>query len=205
MGFSRIIFTENHVGPGANALITNRPNPLPALSSISAAVSAGAEPSIRITQTLNQFLTAVVTGWYFAQTTYNGSPTYISNQNGIYSAGDGGNTFPFRLFFNQVQGFNVLDYTLIATGQECASGAQVGTVYWSLSSTALSGTSAGTIIPIEVANQQLSFDGGVTTVPFISTVSTVWCINSPFPPTAEQPASQRICFDEFARVQQYQG
>ena len=205
MGFSKIILIENQTGSGANALITDRPNPLPALSSITASTEPGADPAVRINQTVNQYLTAYITGWYFAQTTYNGSPTYVANQNGIYSATNGANTFPFKLYYDEVEGYNTLDYTLIATGQECASGAQVGTVYWSLSSTALSGTSAGTTIPIEVVNQQLSFDGGVTTVPFISTVSTVWCINSPFPPSGEQPLSQRFCFDEFARLQQYLG
>jgi hypothetical protein len=204
MGFSKIIFIENQTGSGANGLITNRTNPLPALSTISGSTGPGASPAVRIDQTANEALTAVVTGFYFAQTTYNGSPTFVTNQNGIYAATDGDNIFPYRLYYAD-WGYNTLDYTIEATGQACASGAQVGTVYWSLSTTALTGTSAGTVMPIEVANQQLSFDGGVTTVPFISTVSTVWCINSPFPPTGEQPLSQRFCFDEFARLQQYLG
>jgi hypothetical protein len=202
MGFSKIIFTENQTGSGANAL--NGRGNLPALSTISATVGpeGGAFPAIRLNQTVNEKLTAYVLGYYFQQSVYNGGPTYVANQAGIFSSTNGDNTFPYKLYYNAAEGYNTLDYSLSATGLACASGLQTGVVLWSLSSTALSGTSAGTVIPVEVANQQLSFDSGVTTVPYISAASNVFCLNSPFP-NSQQPVY--ICFDEFARKQQFLG
>lgn len=202
MGFSKIIFIENQTGSGANTL--NGRGNLPALSTISATLGpeGAAAPAVRINQTLNEYLTAYVLGYYFQQSVYNGSPTYVANQAGIFSSTNGDNTFPFKLYYNLDEGYNTLDYTLSATGQACASGLQTASVIWTLSSTALSGTSAGTVIPVSVANQQYSFDSGVTTVPVISTNTNVFCLNSPFP-NSQQPVY--ICFDEFARKQQFLG
>lgn len=202
MGFSTIITIENQTGSGANTL--NGRGNLPALSTISATNGAegAAFPAVRINQTLNEYLTAMVTGYYFQQLTFNGSPTYVSNQNGIFSSTDGDNSFPFKLFYNTAQGYNTLDYTLSATGQACASGLQTSVIYWTLSTTALTGTSAGTTIPVTVANAGVSFDGGVTTQPVVSSVSNVFCLPSYFPSSAEPVY---LCVDEFARKQQYLG
>jgi len=200
MGFSKIIFIQNQTGSGANTL--NGRGNLPALSTISA--TSGPEdvayPAIRINQTNNEFLTAYVTGYYFAQTVYNGGPTYVSQQNGIYSSTDGSNVFPFKLYYNKVEGYNTLDYTLSATGQDCASGLQTCTVFWSLSTTALTGTSAGTVIPVTVENNINTFNS-VTSVPFISASTNVFCLNTPFP--SNNPVY--ICQTEFSRMQQFLG
>lgn len=201
MGFSKIIFIQNQTGTGANSL--NGRGNLPALSTISATTGpeGAAEPAVRINQTLNEFLTAYVTGYYFQQSVYNGSPTYVANQNGIFTSTNGGNVFPYKLYYDKVEGYNTLDYTLSATGQACASGLQTATIIWTLSSTALSGTSAGNVIPVEVANQQVSFDFGVTSAPYVSGTTNVYCVPTGYP--AGDPVY--YCFDEFARLQQYQG
>jgi len=201
MGFSKIIFIQNQTGTGANAL--NGRGGLPALSTISATTGpeGAAEPAVRINQTANEFLTAYITGYYFQQSVYNGSPTYVANQNGIFTSTNGGNTFPYKLYYNKNEGFNTLDFTLSATGQQCASGLQAATIIWTLSTTALSSTSAGTTIPVEVANAQASFDFGVTNAPFVSATTNVFCVPTPYP--AGDPVY--VCFDEFARLQQYQG
>lgn len=200
MGFSKIIFIQNQTGNGANSL--NGRGNLPALSTISA--TTGPEgvsfPAVRLDQTINEYLTAYVTGYYFAQTVFNGGAAYIANQNGIFTSTDGDNVFPFKLYYNQDEGYNTLDYTLSATGQDCASGVQTGVVFWSLSSTALSGTSAGNVIPVEVANQVNTFNG-VTSFPFISAPTNVFCVNTPFP--SDNPVY--ICQGEFARLQQFLG
>lgn len=202
MGFSKIITIENQTGSGANTL--NGRGNLPALSTISATNGAegAAFPAVRINQTLNEYLTAMVTGYYFQQLTFNGSPTYVSNQNGVFSSTDGDNSFPFKLFYNTAQGYNTLDYTLSATGQACASGLQTSVIYWTLSTTALTGTSAGTTIPVTVANTGVSFDGGVTTQPVVSSTTNVFCLPSYFPSSSEPVY---LCVDEFARKQQYLG
>jgi hypothetical protein len=204
MGFSKIITIENQTGSGANTL--NGRGNLPALSTISATNGAegAALPAVRINQTLNEFLTAMVTGYYFQQLTFNGSPTYVTNQNGIFSSTDGDNSFPFKLFYNKVLGYNTLDYTLSATGQACASGLQTSVIYWTLSTTALTGTSAGaaTAMPITVSNAGVSFDGGVTTTPVLSSITNVFCLPSYFPSSSEPVY---LCFDEFARKQQFLG
>ena len=201
MGFSKIIFIQNQTGNGANTL--NGRGGLPALSTISATVGPEGvnEPAIRLNQTTNEFLTAYVTGYYFQQSVYNGSPTYVANQNGIFTSTNGGNTFPYKLYYNKTEGYNTLDYSLSATGQACASGLQTATIIWTLSTTALSSTSAGTTIPVAVANDQVSFDFGVTSAPFVSGDTNVFCVPTPYP--ANDPVY--ACFDEFARLQQYQG
>lgn len=200
MGFSKIIFIQNQTGSGANTL--NGRGNLPALSTISATSGPeeGAYPAIRINQTNNEFLTAFVTGYYFAQTVYNGGPTYVTQQNGIYTSTDGSNVFPFKIYYNKVEGYNTLDYTLSATGQDCASGLQTCTVYWSLSTTALTGTSAGDVIPVTVGNDISTFNS-VTSVPFISASTNVFCLNTPFP--SDNPVY--ICQTEFSRMQQFLG
>lgn len=200
MGFSKIIFIQNQTGSGANTL--NGRGNLPALSTISA--TSGPEgagyPAVRINQTNNEFLTAYVTGYYFGQTVYNGGAAYVTNQNGIFTSTDGDNAFPFKLYYNKNEGYNTLDFTLSATGQDCASGLQTGTIYWSLSTTALTGTSAGTVIPVTVANDVNSFNM-VTSVPFVSAVTNVFCLNTPFP--SDNPVY--ICQGEFSRMQQFFG
>lgn len=131
MSFTKIIFIQNQIGSGANTL--NGRGNLPALSTISATsgLEGAAFPAVRINQTNNEYLTAFVTGYYFAQTVYNGGPTYVNQQNGIFTSTDGDNIFPFKLYYNIVEGYNTLDYTLSATGQDCASGLQTCTVFWS--------------------------------------------------------------------------
>jgi len=200
MGFQKIIFIEDQTGSGANAL--NGRGGLPALSSISATTGAegAAFPAIRLNQTLNEYLTAYVLSWNFTQTVYNGGPSYVTNQNGVFSSTDGDNAFPFKLYYDADEGYNTLDFTLSATGQACASGLQTGTIYWTLSSTALSGTSAGDVIPVEVSNDLITFNG-VTNAPFVSASTNVFCVNTPFPSDTQN----YICEGEFARIQQFLG
>jgi len=86
---------------------------------------------------------------------------------------------------------------LTATGQECASGIQIGSVYWTLSSTALSGTSAGANarMPIEVNNTA----SPTSTMPSVSTTTQVFCLN-----TAALGGSY-ICDQDRRRVGQAMG
>ena len=98
------------------------------------------------------------------------------------------------------QSYSTVDWYLSATGQACASGIQTGVVYWTLSSTALSATSAGTVIPVTVNNPTMSFDG-VTSYPVVSAATNVFCINTPFP--SDNPVY--ICQGEFSRIQQFLG
>jgi hypothetical protein len=201
MSLSSFIFIENQTGSGANALVRDWATPLPALSAVTASVDGNSLPAVRLDQTLNESLTCFVTSFYFQQTVFNGSPTYIAQQQGIFAATDGGNVFPFKLYLSD-EGFNTLDFSLSATGNPSASGVQTGVVWWSLSSTALSATSAGVEV-IEVLNQPVSFDG-VTSFPVLSTATDVYCINSPFPPTSDG-TYQYFSFEEFARMQQFLG
>lgn len=185
-------------GPGANTL--NGRGNLPALSTISA--TSGPEgvnfPQVRIDPTTTEALTANIIGFSFAQTTYNGGATYVADQNGIFTVTQLSN-LPFRIYYNSVSGFNSTGYTLSATGQTCSSGVQIGTMYYQLSSTALSGTPAG-VIPVGVINTLVSFDG-INAYPTSSIETSAYCINTPFP--SENPVY--LCVDEFARIQQFLG
>jgi len=176
MGFTRTITNENQTGSGVNTL--NGRGGLVALSAIAANNTAtGTYPAVRLNQTLNERLTAYLLDSSFVQSTYNGGVVYITNQNGVFSyyAGTTVNTvFPFKLYVDPLDGYNTIGYSLTATGQECASGIQIGSVYWTLSSTALSGTSAGTRMPIEVNNTP----GPNSTMPSISTTTQVFCLNT---------------------------
>ena len=176
MGFTKTISIENQTGSGVNTL--NGRGGLPALSAITAQnVSGGTYPQIRLNQTVNERLTAYLLDSSFVQSTYNGGVVYITNQNGIFSyyAGTTVDTvFPFKLYYDPVAGYNTIGYSLMATGQECASGIQIGSVYWTLSSTALSGTSAGTIIPVDVNNTA----SPTSTMPSVSTTTQVFCLNT---------------------------
>lgn len=201
MGFSSKIFTQRSTGPGTNFL--NGRTGLPALSTIYGNYTMGASaiaPSIKLLPSTSQNLTCIIIAEQFAQILYNGSPTFVANQNGIYSFANGDNTFPYKIYNSSTEGFNTIDYYLSATGQACASGQQDGCVFWQLSTTCLSGTSAGTVIPVTVTNDLISFDG-VTSYPYISGHTSVWCINSPFP--SSDPVY--YCQDEFSRMQQYNG
>ena len=73
-------------------------------------------------------------------------------------------------------------------------------MYYQLSSTALSATSAGTVIPVTVTNPLVSFDG-VNAYPTASLTFSAYCINTPFP--SDNPVY--VCQGEFARIQQYLG
>ena len=176
MGFTRTITIENQSGSGANTL--NGRGGLVALSAIAANNTAtGTYPAVRLNQTLNERLTAYLLDSSFVQSTYNGGVVYITNQNGIFNYYDGttvNNIYPFKLYYDPVAGYNTIGYSLMATGQECASGIQIGSVYWTLSSTALSGTSAGTIIPVNVNN----IASPTSTMPSVSTTTQVFCLNT---------------------------
>lgn len=196
MGFSKIITIEQQTGSGANPL--NGRGNLPALSSIAGPdTDAGTYPAIRLNQTLNEFLTAYVLDAYMVQETYNGGIIYKANQNGIFTYYNGDttpNVMPYQLYRSLIEGYNTLTFSLSATGQECASGIQIGTVYWTLSSTALSGTSAGTVIPVTVSN---SF-GPNLQVPSISAATQVFCRNSVN--TNFDPLSTYVCDDDRRRM-----
>jgi len=186
-------------GAGANTL--NGRGNLPALSSISA--TSGPEgvntPTIRIDPTTTSALTAVIINYSFAQTQYNGGQTYVTDQNGIFT-GNVITQVPFRIYYSDVAGYNTAAYTLSATGQTCSSGLQTGTIYLQLSSTALSSTNTGAVIPVGVLNTGFSVDG-ITAYPTASLNTNVFCINTPFP--SDNPVY--ICVDEFARIQQFLG
>lgn len=204
MGFQRQIFSVNATGVGTNFLNTAYSQPLPALSTIYGNYTVGASaiaPAIKLNPTTSQNLTCFVTAEYFAQTVYNGGVSYTTLQNGIYAFANGDNTLPYKLYNSSTEGFNTLDYYLSATGNAGASGVQTGVVFWALSSTCLSGTSAGTVIPVEVTNQTTTFDGGVTDQPFLSAATNVWCINTPFPSDNPVYFSQQ----DFSRIQQFLG
>jgi hypothetical protein len=202
MGFSTTIYTVQETGQGANTL--NGRGGLPALSSISAnsqGVSA-IMPAVKIQNGTVSQLSAYLTGFYFQQTVYNGSPTYLALQSGIYSYKDGDNIFPYKLYIDQSvtpTAYSTIDWYLSATGQGAASGAQTGVVFWTLSSTALSATSAG-VISVAINNPVISFDG-VTCQPYISAATTVYCIPSPFPADLQTYSS----LAEFQRIQQFLG
>lgn len=204
MGFQSNIFTVNATGPGTNFLNTAYSQPLPALSTIYANYTMGASaiaPAVKLNPTTSQNLTCFVVAEYFAQTVYNGGVSYVSSQNGIYGFANGDNTFPYKLYNSSTEGFNTIDWYLSATGNAGASGVQTGVVFWALSSTCLSGTSAGTVIPVAVTNQVQTFDGGVTSQPYISAATNVYCINTPFPSDNPVYFSQA----DFARIQQFLG
>lgn len=152
MGFS----TSITLSAGANSL--NGRGILPALSSISS-YSGASYPIIALsaTSTAGSQLTAYLTGVTLSQTQYNGSPTYVALQNGIFTFEDGtyaaANTYPYKLVLDGTNIVtNTLAFRLSATGVGPASGLQTATLTWALSSTALSGTSAGTTIPVTVTN-----------------------------------------------------
>lgn len=189
MGFTKQITIENATGAGANTL--NGRGGLPALSTIAANTDTN-YPAVRINQTLNEYLTAYLLDANFYQITYNGGTVYVTNQNGVFSFSPSttvATTFPYKLFYNQTLGSNTLGYRLSATGQECASGIQIGAVVWTLSSTALSGTSAGTTIPVTVGN-----GGYDSATPAVSSVTQVFCINS--------PVGNYICQQDLSRIVQ---
>lgn len=203
MGFESKIFTLRSTGPGTNFL-NGRTN-LPELSTIYGNYQMGASaiaPSIKLNPTTSTNLTCIIVGEYFAQILYNGSPTFVANQNGIYSFENGENALPYKIYNSPASlGFNTIDYYLSASGQACASGQQDGCVFWQLSTTCLSGTSAGTVIPVTVTNDVISIDQGVTSFPYISANTSIWCINSPFP--SNDPVY--YCQSEFSRMQQFNG
>jgi len=199
MGFTRTITIENQTGSGANTL--NGRGGLVALSAIAANNTAtGTYPAVRLNQTLNERLTAYLLDSSFVQSTYNGGVVYITNQNGVFSYYAGttvDSVFPFKLYVDPLDGYNTIGYSLTATGQECASGIQIGSVYWTLSSTALSGTSAGANarMPIEVNNTA----SPTSTMPSVSTTTQVFCLN-----TAALGGSY-ICDQDRRRVGQAMG
>jgi hypothetical protein len=199
MGFQKFIFTENQTGSGANTL--NGRGGLPALSTISANTDT-TSPAIRINQTVNQALTCYVTAASFALLTSNGAPIFTGQNSSVFSFNDDGNVFPFKLYYNASE-YNTLDYRLSATGQDCASGVQIGAVYWSLSTTALSSTSAGTTIPVEVTNAGMPVAGydGATFTCVISAQTQVFCVNTGFP----AGTNEYLCQGEFLRKQYYLG
>lgn len=189
MGFTKQITIESATGAGVNPL--NGRGGLPALSTI-AANTDSTFPAVRINQTLNQYVTAYLLDAKFYQTTYNGGTVFVTNQNGVFSFDASttvATTFPYKLFYNETLGSNTLGYRLSATGQECASGIQIGAVVWTLSSTALSGTSAGTTIPITVGNG--GYENGT---PAVSAVTQVFCLNT--------PAGNYICQQDLSRIVQ---
>jgi hypothetical protein len=116
----------------------------------------------------------------------------------VYTVADT-NTYPFPLYYNVGGASNTIAYALTATGQPCASGDQTFLAYFTLSAFGLSATNAGPA-QVGITNQQQSFNG-VTTVPVISSVVNVWCINQPFP-VIEQTY---FCIGEFSRIQQFLG
>ena len=200
MGFSTTIYTTFDTGQGSNFL--NGRGTLPALSTISANTqgASAVTPAVKILPGSAGQLSAYLLNYYFAQTQYQGGPTYVAQQNGIFTYQDGNNTYPYLLYINQGNSsYSTIDWYMSATGNAGASGAQTGVIYWTLSSTALSATSAG-VIPVAVTNPVMSFDG-VTTVPYISAATTVYCINSPFPPDNPVYFSQA----DFQRIQAYLG
>ena len=128
---------------------------LPAGSSINAGspvmtMSGTATPTSCI-----EALTCFVTGVTFQQTTFNGGVIYSSGNGyggGVFHYSDT-NSYPFKL--STLPGSttpNTMPYAVTATGLACASGIQVASLIVSLSSTALSGTSAATVIPVTVLN-----------------------------------------------------
>lgn len=175
MGFSTTVF----LSVSGNSL--NGRGNLPALSTIDAAAVPGVLNNAVSLDTLQQNLTCFVVSSQFAQTVYNGGIDYVNNQFGVFSYTDGYSGtatppgYPYKLYSSTVAKYgyasNQLFYTLSATGQECASGVQTGTVFYTLCSTALSATSAGLtgagVIPVTVNNTLTGFN------------TNVFCVNTP--------------------------
>lgn len=180
-------------GTAAQANTLDYRGNLPALSTISA-YSGSTYPQIRISQTLNSQITAYVTDISFSQTTYNGGPTFIVTQNpGIFGFEAGtyasSITYPYKLYFGGGES-NTLAFRISATGTECASGAQVGTIYLTLSSQALS-SNGSVLSAVSVNNTN-----------YIASIgTTVYCTPTRFP----SDLGTYICQQEFARMQQYLG
>lgn len=180
-------------GPGSQANSLNYRGELPALSTISA-YSGVTYPQIRISQTLNSQITAYITDISFGQTTYNGGPTFIVTQNpGVFGFEPGtygsSITYPYKLYYGGGES-NTLAFRISATGTECASGAQVGTIYLTLSSQALSSNGSGlSAVAVFNPNYTASID------------TTVYCVPTRFP----SDLGTYICQQEFARMQQYLG
>lgn len=138
-------------------------------------------------------LTCFITGLNFAQTQYNGADGWEAAQYGVFSFFDynlSAGTYPHKIIAGAtVPGLNNISAQLSATGAECASGIQVGTLYATVSSTALSGTSAGItgagVIPV--------------TVNIIDNTNTtqVFCINT--------PVNQFVCQQDLSRYVSYTG
>lgn len=197
MAFSRQITIENQTGSGANTL--NGRGGLPALSTI-AANTDSTFPQVRINQTLNEAVTAYVLDATLYSTTINGGVIFTTNQNSIYTfeaATTTANIFPFKLYKSATE-YNSIGYRLSATGQECASGVQVCAVVWTLSSTALSATSAGVEL-IDVGN-----GGYATGTPAVSATTQVFCINTPI--YGDDGLVRFVCQADLSRfVQSYMG
>ena len=188
MGFSTTVF----LAVSGNTL-TGR-GLLPALSTIDAAVVPGVLNNavfLASAATDQQNLTCFVMSSQLTQSIYNGGIDYVTNQNGIFTYTDG---YSYKLYSSLAakNGFasNQLFYTLSATGQECASGEQTATVLYTLSSTALSGTSAGLtgagVILVTLNSVLTSFD------------TDVYCQN--FVNTQFDPTSAFICDDDRRRM-----
>ena len=197
MGFSTTVF----LAVSGNTL-TGR-GLLPALSTIDAAVVPGVLNNavfLASAATDQQNLTCFVMSSQLTQSIYNGGIDYVTNQNGIFTYTDGYSGtatrpgYPYKLYSSLAakNGFasNQLFYTLSATGQECASGVQTATVLYTLSSTALSGTSAGLtgagVILVTLNSVLTSFD------------TDVYCQN--FVNTQFDPTSAFICDDDRRRM-----
>lgn len=179
MGFETTIY----LGTTGNNL-SSYVGGLPALSTI----TAGNNTAIILDSVRNAFLTAFVTEMAVTQSVYNGGVVYVTNQNGIFSL-VGSNVNPLK-FYNTGPRSEPIFAQLSATGQECASGLQTGTIQLTFSSTALSGTSAGVtgagVIPVTVLNTVTAFS------------FSVYAINTPVGPY--------ICQTDLSRmVQGYLG
>ena len=200
MGFSTNVSLISSTGAGANTL--NGRTGLQSLSTISA--TSGPEginyPQIKIDPTTCEQLTAYITGIYVAQTLYNGSATYIAKKAPMFNYNNL-SSLPFKIYYNNnATGSNSTGFSLSATGLECSSGQQTFTMYFQLSSTALSGTSAGNVIPVAITNPAASFDG-VTTAPTVSVNTNIWTVNTPFPSDLQC----YFCNYDFYRAQQFLG
>lgn len=135
------------------------------------------------TQMIN--LTAYVTNGYITQDVYNGSETFVANQNGVFSEENDTNVYPVRFYRGATSAiFNTLQYNISATGNPSSSGIQVASLRLTLSSTALSGGSAGDV-PVAVTPLEI-------TVPM-----QVFTVNTPF--------QGFFSLDTFTRRQQYLG
>ena len=153
---------------------------LPANSSINAGTPVITMSGTATPTSCIEALTAYVTGLTLQQTTFNGGVIYTSGVGyggGVFHYSDS-NTYPAKL--STLAGSttpNTLSYGITATGLACASGIQVASLIVNLSSTALSGTSAGTVIPVTVINP----NGNVAdNIPFtqINGSSYVYCVNT---------------------------